>query len=841
MRRLIHIWPLIAGGLFLALVMVLLVGDVVDSYNQERNIQIVESRGLEELDGVSPTDLSLLEQSRDGFAHIVNAFSYYYNQCGYYDNTLSYLPVQNGRVHEKGLYCAFFVLYLVLALLMTVSLIVWKHVLLCYVISGALLAMVLIVGKSPDYVHLVLLVSGWIYLNLAGNLVRLKGSKKIKEFWNDFPVGIFSVYGVLALFMFSLSFLVPNSVLPEASKDTKDMIFEKLQEIQLVSSQYEENKRKKMEETQRLQGEENENTEEEDQRNRKEDEHNTGIEQQNPDFAAEDDPFTGNSEDDPFTGNSGDDPEGGNLTNGNRSDENQSDGNLSKGNALTEDSSSEREMGIWGSLTEMLGFSGSGETGLGFSLRSGGGISGGRTDQTGNLSFSGNTVMRAYADFKPEETMYIRLFYGEDYEDSRWKQTEKEHFDDLPVVFRSVIIDYDGDGRQDQVLNSDDTLKENEVLQLTMPTFYGLNSGKLNEQAENEFVQIEYSNKLSKGQTFGSSRLASTGYPEKDSYLMNVCREVPKDLHELFAAEFSDVLKLDLNSFSRMEVANKIGQSLEETAYYTLSPGKAPGNKDFITWFLTENKRGYCMHFASAGVMMLREVGVSARYAEGYSVSASAWTQQEDGRWCAEVKDSNAHAWAEIYSGVGVSDGYWIPVELTPAYHGELAGSFAGQPDMYVGRTVIPGVIVKILKMILGGICAAILAVTGWIFYRKGKIRYEKRLVHTGDRKQDVRNMMKLLLRKASRKNWKLQSIMKQENLTLEEFKKQIPALVPEFGQDAETSEWFGQFSDYAYQAAFGAAISRQDRKEALHLYRKLRCKLYQKQTKKEHNNNSLS
>ena len=92
---------------------------------------------------------------------------------------------------------------------------------------------------------------------------------------------------------------------------------------------------------------------------------------------------------------------------------------------------------------------------------------------------------------------------------------------------------------------------------------------------------------------------------------------------------------------------------------YTLSPGLLPGGHDFVEYFLLENHRGYCMHFASATVALLRSAGVPARYAEGYTLSADDWAGPNG--WV-DIPDSRAHAWAEIYlSGVG-----WVPVEATP-------------------------------------------------------------------------------------------------------------------------------------------------------------------------------
>ena len=53
---------------------------------------------------------------------------------------------------------------------------------------------------------------------------------------------------------------------------------------------------------------------------------------------------------------------------------------------------------------------------------------------------------------------------------------------------------------------------------------------------------------------------------------------------------------------------------------YTTHPGKTPEGKDFISYFLTESREGYCTYFASAAVMMLRESGIPARYVSGLSV-----------------------------------------------------------------------------------------------------------------------------------------------------------------------------------------------------------------------------
>ncbi|MCA1949576.1 MAG: transglutaminase-like domain-containing protein [Treponema sp.] len=95
--------------------------------------------------------------------------------------------------------------------------------------------------------------------------------------------------------------------------------------------------------------------------------------------------------------------------------------------------------------------------------------------------------------------------------------------------------------------------------------------------------------------------------------------------------------------------------------------------------FLFEEKRGYCLHFASAFVVILRHLGIPARLVEGFRLTLDA-----QGRGL--IRGTDAHAWAEAYIG-----GRWLRFDPTPA-----AGPSGGNPavpDMYAAARVGSGLL----------------------------------------------------------------------------------------------------------------------------------------------------
>ncbi len=107
---------------------------------------------------------------------------------------------------------------------------------------------------------------------------------------------------------------------------------------------------------------------------------------------------------------------------------------------------------------------------------------------------------------------------------------------------------------------------------------------------------------------------------------------------------------------------------LTENYSYTYTPTK-PETDDYsaLDTFLLETKDGYCVQFASAATVLLRAAGIPARYVQGYIASDLNAGTSEDGslQYTANVRDSAAHAWVEVYiEGLG-----WRTYETTNVYY----------------------------------------------------------------------------------------------------------------------------------------------------------------------------
>ncbi len=133
----------------------------------------------------------------------------------------------------------------------------------------------------------------------------------------------------------------------------------------------------------------------------------------------------------------------------------------------------------------------------------------------------------------------------------------------------------------------------------------------------------------------------------------------------------ADMLNEDRTYEGMLYSCGQLEKYFADNYRYSLQPGMTPMGRDVVEYFLTSQDRGYCMHYASSATLLLRYIGIPARYCEGYVIKPSDLAEGEIVREDpetgekyvkVEITDASAHAWVEIY----IPAYGWIPYEMTP-------------------------------------------------------------------------------------------------------------------------------------------------------------------------------
>lgn len=158
------------------------------------------------------------------------------------------------------------------------------------------------------------------------------------------------------------------------------------------------------------------------------------------------------------------------------------------------------------------------------------------------------------------------------------------------------------------------------------------------------------------------------------AFVRKAYTQVPEELKGVLSPYAAGTV--EYNYDSEMAFAEKIREFFAGSFEYTLAPGRVPEGRDGIEFFLNENRKGYCVYFASAATMIFRQAGIPARYVEGFIISPDMMQNVDNsGNVTVSVADNKAHAWPEIYiPGYG-----WIPVEVTPGFY--LEGASVNLPE----------------------------------------------------------------------------------------------------------------------------------------------------------------
>ena len=304
---------------------------------------------------------------------------------------------------------------------------------------------------------------------------------------------------------------------------------------------------------------------------------------------------------------------------------------------------------------------------------------------------SGRTKLKIWTDKKPEAAIYLKGFVGDGFntqteqwnvitdnslqnEYQNWTVSDSLNYDEAKALWAKQLYDC-----LDRL--SDETGTVNYIIS-------NVSAGKMCTWApygiDTDGIEMEGDSYLK-----SSSNREFQGYPLTDNdvllsnadvsgifagdgaalfdiynrYVQANYLNVPDGLPSLEAAV--QVMQDENGDLSVSQWVAQIQNILWETCTYQKDNLESvPDGSNVIEDFFGRQRKGYCTHFASAGVMMLRMAGIPARYVTGYVIWPDDFKADSasDG-YMADVTGYRGHAWVEVYNA---SQGIWVPVDMTP-------------------------------------------------------------------------------------------------------------------------------------------------------------------------------
>jgi transglutaminase-like putative cysteine protease len=99
-----------------------------------------------------------------------------------------------------------------------------------------------------------------------------------------------------------------------------------------------------------------------------------------------------------------------------------------------------------------------------------------------------------------------------------------------------------------------------------------------------------------------------------------------------------------------------------------------PGeDEDYVDQFLFDTKSGYCDNFSTSMAVLLRTLGIPARWVKGYT--GGDFLEYSDGdssKSIYEITNNNAHSWVEVY----FPNQGWVPFEPTKGFTNDVSIDF---------------------------------------------------------------------------------------------------------------------------------------------------------------------
>ncbi len=270
----------------------------------------------------------------------------------------------------------------------------------------------------------------------------------------------------------------------------------------------------------------------------------------------------------------------------------------------------------------------------------------------GNLKLSDRILYRVETEEPLQQALLLRSAAYNRYIDTTWFSRHRDFTPQQPSVYADVWQWMDTRNPADQVRSARiSAYLEDKQSILPLPT----GSWRI----ENLPVSSLSRNKL------GALRVGEG--PALVRYLMRFDRasatDAPPEEADLRVPKREQLAiqglakALELAGMRPNEAMRRLRDYFQQQFRYTLDlPGKVKG-QTALSHFLLERRAGHCEYFASATVLLLRQAGIPARYAVGYSTQEASDRPNQY-----IVRNSHAHAWSLVWH-----KGRWWDLDTTPS------------------------------------------------------------------------------------------------------------------------------------------------------------------------------
>lgn len=334
----------------------------------------------------------------------------------------------------------------------------------------------------------------------------------------------------------------------------------------------------------------------------------------------------------------------------------------------------------------------------------------------------GKKIFRITVEECPRDAIYIRGFIGGDYENGSWKAVSKQEFSDwaqqqgrsngeCQEVVQGFPYQLLKEGQNDLYgLKSQSVKVEllDPVSGFTLAPYFTELPGKQSVQADGAWMPMREKNfqwrsylHLTDGQAGMASDLAVTEDSQEGSiwksyetYAREVYTRLPKDRLEglrTYADNWNsqemlyglgDYAYVMTTTFAEEQSIQGSIQQIQNMLWsdtvYSFELEDVPEGTDYAEYFLLEQKKGYCVHYATTGTLLFRMKGIPARYVSGYIVLPGDFKENADGTYTAEVTDERGHAWTEVFQeNIG-----FCPVEMTPPSYTSMINEMGSDEDV---------------------------------------------------------------------------------------------------------------------------------------------------------------